>query len=220
MTEPAPVHASGVDHERLTSQLRFILETDKLKRILRRNLLVDGSRRENDAEHSWHLALIARVFAEHAPPGTDIDHVVQLLLVHDIVEIDAGDTFVYDSLMSRSQAERERAAADRLYALLPKDQADHMRGLWEEFEARETAEARFAKAVDRLAPMLANWHTDGGTWVQYGVSKAQVMEKVRIISEGSDALGSYATALIDDAERRGYFTRSKASGRGAPTTPR
>ncbi|TDQ55336.1 HD domain-containing protein [Actinorugispora endophytica] len=207
MTEPAPVFTSGVDHERLTAQLRFVLEVDKLKRILRRNLLVDGSRRENDAEHSWHLAVAARVFAEYAPEGTDIEHVVELLLLHDVVEIDAGDTFVYDTAASESQAERERLAADRIFTLLPEDQAIRARALWDEFEARETSEARFAKAVDRLAPMLANWHTDGGTWKQFGVTKEQVLEKVKIISEGSEALGSYALALIDDAERRGYLRR-------------
>ncbi|GAA1104380.1 HD domain-containing protein [Nocardiopsis composta] len=205
MTEPAPVFTGGVDHERLTSQLRFILETDKLKRILRRNLLVDGSRRENDAEHSWHLALTARIFAEYAPEGTDIDRVVEMLVLHDIVEIDAGDTFVYDSEGAATQAERERAAADRIFAILPEDQAARTRALWEEFEARATPEARFAKAVDRLAPMLANWHTEGGTWVRNGVSRAQVMEKVKIIAEGSEALGAYAAALIEDADRRGYF---------------
>lgn len=207
MTQPAPVHASGVDNERLTAQLRFVLETDKLKRILRRNLLVDGSRRENDAEHSWHLALTARIFAEYAPEGTDIDRVTELLLVHDIVEIDAGDTFVYDIVASADQEERERLAADRIFALLPPDQAERVRELWEEFEARKTPESRFAKAVDRLAPMLANWHTDGGTWVQLGVSKQQVLEKVRIIAEGSEALGAYATSLIEDSDRRGYFVR-------------
>ncbi|GAB3499858.1 HD domain-containing protein [Nocardiopsis coralliicola] len=205
MTEPAPVFPGGVDHERLTAQLRFILETDKLKRILRRNLLVDGSRRENDAEHSWHLALTARVFAEHAPAGTDIDRVVEMLVVHDIVEIDAGDTFVYDDAGAATQAERETAAADRIFALLPEDQAAQVRALWDEFEARVTPEARFAKSIDRLAPMLANWHTDGGTWVRNKVSRAQVMAKVRIIAEGSEALGAYATALIEDADRRGYF---------------
>ena len=205
MTEPAPVFTGGVDHERLTSQLRFILETDKLKRILRRNLLVDGSRRENDAEHSWHLALTARIFAEYAPEGTDIDRVVEMLVLHDIVEIDAGDTFVYDSEGAATQAERERAAADRIFAILPEDQAARTRALWGEFEARATPEARFAKAVDRLAPMLANWHTEGGTWVRNGVSRAQVMEKVKIIAEGSEALGAYAAALIEDADRRGYF---------------
>ncbi|KIH97189.1 phosphohydrolase [Streptomonospora alba] len=205
MTEPAPVFASGVDHERLTSQLRFVLETDKLKRILRRNMLVDGSRRENDAEHSWHLALAARVFAEYAPQGTDIDRVVEMLVLHDIVEIDAGDTFIYDTQETGSQAERERAAADRIFALLPEDQAEHTRALWEEFEARTTPEARFAKAIDRLAPMLANWHTEGGTWVRHNVTRAQVADKVKIIAEGSEALGSYAAALIEDAERRGYL---------------
>ena len=205
MTEPAPVFASGVDHERLTSQLRFILETDKLKRILRRNTLVDDSRRENDAEHSWHLALAARVFAEYAPAGTDIDRVVEMLVLHDIVEIDAGDTFIYDSQEAGSQAERERAAADRIFALLPEDQAEATRDRWEEFEARETAEARFAKAIDRLAPMLANWHTEGGTWVRHGVTRSQVAARVKVIAEGSEALGAYAVALIEDAERRGYL---------------
>ncbi|GAB3440220.1 HD domain-containing protein [Streptomonospora sediminis] len=205
MTEPAPVFASGVDHERLTSQLRFILETDKLKRILRRNMLVDGSRRENDAEHSWHLALAARVFAEYAPAGTDIDRVVEMLVLHDIVEIDAGDTFIYDPQAADTQAERERAAADRIFALLPADQAERTRELWDEFEGRATAEARFAKAIDRLAPMLANWHTEGGTWVRHGVTRSQVAERVKTISEGSEALGSYAVALIEDAERRGYL---------------
>ncbi|MBB6174137.1 putative hydrolase of HD superfamily [Nocardiopsis mwathae] len=205
MTEPAPVFASGVDHERLTAQLRFILETDKLKRILRRNMLVDGSRRENAAEHSWHLALTARVFAEYAPEGTDIDRVVEMLVLHDIVEIDAGDTFIYDARESVSQPERERAAADRIFALLPEDQAEHARTRWEEFEERKTPEARFARAIDGLAPLLANWHTEGGTWVRYGITAAQVRERVKTIAEGSEALGSYALALTEDAARRGYL---------------
>ncbi|MEU0488785.1 HD domain-containing protein [Nocardiopsis changdeensis] len=205
MTEPAPVFASGVDNERLNAQLRFLLEVDKLKRILRQNLLVDGSRRENSAEHSWHLALTARTFAEYAPEGTDIDRVVEMLVLHDIVEIDAGDTFLFDQVNSQTQAERERAAADRIFPLLPEDQAEAARALWEEFEARVTPEARFARAVDRLSPMLANWHNEGGTWVRFGITRAQVMEKVKLIAEGSEALGAYATALIDDADRRGYF---------------
>ncbi|MBQ1084172.1 MULTISPECIES: HD family hydrolase [unclassified Nocardiopsis] len=205
MTEPAPVIASGVDNERLNAQLRFILEVDKLKRVLRQNLLVDGSRRENSAEHSWHLALSARTFAEYAPEGTDIDRAAEMLLIHDIVEIDAGDTFLFDQVNTETQDERERAAADRLFPLLPEDQATRARELWDEFEARLTPEARFARAVDRLAPMLANWHNEGGAWVRFGVTKAQVLEKVKLVSEGSEALGAYATALIDDADRRGYF---------------
>lgn len=205
MTEPAPVFASGVDNERLNAQLRFLLEVDKLKRILRRGLLVDGSRRENAAEHSWHLALSARTFAEYAPEGTDIDRVVEMLVLHDIVEIDAGDTFLFDQVDTGPQADRARAAADRIFALLPADQAERARELWEEFEACATAEARFAHAIDHLSPMLANWHNEGGTWVRFGMTRAQVMEKVKLIQEGSEALGSYATALVDDADRRGYF---------------
>ncbi|MEE2039014.1 HD domain-containing protein [Nocardiopsis sp. CT-R113] len=205
MTEPAPVFASGVDNERLNAQLRFLLEVDKLKRILRQNLLVDGSRRENSAEHSWHLALSARTFAEYAPEGTDIDRVVEMLVLHDIVEIDAGDTFLFDQVNSETQGERERAAAARIFPLLPEDQAERARELWEEFEERVSREARFARAVDRLSPMLANWHNEGGSWVRFGITRAQVMEKVKLIQDGSEALGAYATALIDDADRRGYF---------------
>lgn len=207
MTEPAPVFTSGIDHERLTSQLRFVLEVDKLKRVLRRSLLIDGARRENSAEHSWHVTVLARVFAEYAPEGTDIDHVVNMLVVHDIVEIDAGDTFVYDRAAVRSQAERERAAADRIFALLPEDQAAWARSLWDEFEERKTPEARFARAVDRLSPLLANWHTEGAMWQQFKVSKDDVLKNVKLIAEGSKTLGAYALALVDDAERRGYLGR-------------
>ncbi|MFV2199053.1 HD domain-containing protein [Nocardiopsis sp. LOL_012] len=205
MTEPAPVFASGVDNERLNAQLRFLLEVDKLKRVLRQNLLVDGSRRENSAEHSWHLALSARTFAEYAPEGTDIDRVVELLLLHDIVGIDAGDAFAFNVSEPPDRAERERAAADRIFPLLPEDQAEHARALWAEFEARATPEARFALAVARLSPLLSNWHNEGGTWVRSGATRAEVMTKVKLIAEGSEALGSYAAALVDDAQRRGYL---------------
>ncbi|KUP96450.1 HD domain-containing protein [Thermobifida cellulosilytica] len=208
MTEPAPVFTSGIDHERLTSQLRFALEVDKLKRVLRRSLLVDGARRENSAEHSWHVTVLARVFAEYAPEGTDIERVVNMLLLHDIVEIDAGDTFVYDSAAVRTQAERERAAADRIFALLPEDQTAWARKLWDEFEERRTPEARFAKAIDRLSPLLANWHTEGAMWQQFKISKNDVLKNVKLIAEGSETLGAYAMALVDDAERRGYLSRS------------
>lgn len=206
MTEPAPVFASGVDNERMNAQLRFLLEVDKLKRVLRRNLLVDGSRRENSAEHSWHLALFARTFAEYAPPDTDIERVTEMLVLHDIVEIDAGDTFVFDRADAETQAAREREAADRIFPLLPEDQVQRAHEVWKEFEARQSSEARFARAIDRLHPMLANWHNEGGTWSRFGVTRGEVMEKVKLIAEGSDALGAYATALIDDADRRGYFT--------------
>src|SRR5699024_9057151 len=135
----------------------------------------------------------------------DLDRVTEILVFHDIVEIDAGDTFLFDRSGNESQVGREREAAERIFALLPEDQAEHAHELWAEFEARLTPEARFAHALDHLSPMLANWHNEGGTWSRFGITRAEVMEKVKIIAEGSEALGAYATALVDDADRRGYF---------------
>ncbi|MEV7801472.1 HD domain-containing protein [Microbispora sp. NPDC088329] len=192
-------------HERLQSQLAFHTEIDKLKRVIRRNTLIDGSRRENDAEHSWHLAMMAMTLAEHAPPGTDMSRVVAMLLVHDIVEIDAGDTFIYDSVAVEGQADLERAAADRIFGLLPEDQGTRLRALWDEFEERRTPEARFARALDRLAPIIANHHNDGGTWALFKVTARQVMEKVRLIEEGSPTLGQYAAGLVAASVARGHL---------------
>ncbi|MBB2744549.1 UNVERIFIED_ORG: putative hydrolase of HD superfamily [Microbispora rosea subsp. rosea] len=192
-------------HERLQSQLAFHMEIDKLKRVIRRNTLLDGSRRENDAEHSWHLAMMAMTLAEHAPPGTDMSRVVAMLLVHDIVEVDAGDTFVYDPVAVEGQAALERAAADRIFGLLPEDQGARLRGLWDEFEERRTPEARFARALDRLAPIIANHHNEGGTWSLYKVTAGQVMEKVRLVEEGSPTLGEYAAELVAGSVARGHL---------------
>ncbi len=192
-------------HERLQSQLAFHMEIDKLKRVIRRNTLLDGSRRENDAEHSWHLAMMAMTLAEHAPPGTDMSRVVAMLLVHDIVEVDAGDTFIYDPVAVEGQAALERAAADRIFGLLPEDQGARLRGLWDEFEERRTPEARFAKALDRLAPIIANHHNEGGTWSLYKVTAGQVMEKVRLVEEGSPTLGEYAAELVASSVARGHL---------------
>ncbi|GIH22477.1 hydrolase [Acrocarpospora phusangensis] len=191
--------------DRLHAQIAFILEIDKLKRVLRRNLLMDGSRRENDAEHSWYLAMLALVLAEHAEPGVDLGRVVRMLLVHDIVEIDAGDTFIYDVVAVEAQAAAEIAAAERLFGLLPEEQAREFRALWEEFEARETPEARFAKALDRLAPMMANHHNEGGTWALYRVTARQVLEKVALITDGSPRLGAFATDLVETSVARGHL---------------
>jgi putative hydrolase of HD superfamily len=193
------------DKSSLTAQIAFAVEIDKLKRIIRRNLLMDGSRRENDAEHSWYAATLAMVLGEHAPPGTDIQHVIAMLLVHDLVEIDAGDTFIYDPVAVAAQAETERAAADRIFAILPAEQAARLRALWDEFEARETDEARFAKAIDRFAPILANHHTEGGTWPLFKVSAAQVREKVQIIAAGSPTLGAYAHELVESSVASGHL---------------
>ncbi|MEU8104190.1 HD domain-containing protein [Nonomuraea muscovyensis] len=194
------------EKDRLHAQISFAVEIDKLKRIIRRNLLMDGSRRENDAEHSWYVGMLAMIFAEHAPPGTDIQRVVAMLMVHDLVEIDAGDTFIYDPVAVAAQAEAERAAADRIFALLPADQAAGLRELWNEFEARRTPEARFARALDRFAPLLANHHTEGGTWPLFKVTAKQVKRNVRLIQEGSPSLGAYALDLVELSVSRGHLS--------------
>ncbi len=192
--------------EPLDSQVGFVLEADRLKTVLRQSTLTDRSRRENSAEHSWHLALMALVLAEHAPPGTDLGKVMAMLVLHDLVEIDAGDLFVYAAQPQQvRQAEAERAAADRLFRILPPLQAATLRALWDEFEERATAEAKFARALDRLQPMLINMVTDGGTWAAHGVTADQVLARVALIEDGSPSLGAYARDMIESALDRGIL---------------
>jgi 5'-deoxynucleotidase YfbR-like HD superfamily hydrolase len=197
--------------ERLDQQLRFIAEIDRLKAVLRQTMLTAPARRENSAEHSWHLAMMAMTLAEHAPPGTDIGRVTAMVLVHDLVEIDAGDLFVYaDEDQHARQEQAEQAAADRIFALLPPGQAAAFRGLWDEFEERRTPEARFARALDRLQPMLANLRTGGGTWAEHGITADQVLAKVRLIEDGSVSLGRYATDLVTRAVAEGLLAPARA----------
>ena len=187
----------------LARQVSFLLEADRLKGVLRQTLLLDRSRRENAAEHSWHLILMALVLREHAPEGLDLGTVLCMLAVHDLVEIDAGDTYLYDEAGGATKAAREAAAADRLFALLPPEQAGTLRGLWEAFEARESPEARFAAALDRLQPLLHNFHTGGATWRAHGIRRRQVEARIRQVAEGSPALGDLAARLIAEAAARG-----------------
>ena len=201
---------------RLDEQIRFITEIGRLKGVLRQTMLAGPGRRENSAEHSWHLAVMAQALAEHAPPGTDIGRVTAMLLVHDLVEIDAGDLFVYaDAAQQARQEEAERAAADRIFALLPEDQAGRLRGLWDEFEERRTPEARFARALDRLQPMLENLKAGGGTWREHGITADQVLAKVALIEDGSPALGRYARDLVQRAVRDGLLAPAPG-GAAAP----
>jgi putative hydrolase of HD superfamily len=196
--------------ERLDQQLRFITEIDRLKAVLRQTMLTAPARRENSAEHSWHLAMMAMTLAEHAPPGTDIGRVTAMVLLHDLVEIDAGDLFAYaDADQHARQEQAERAAADRIFALLPPDQAAAFRGLWDEFEERRTPEARFARALDRLQPMLANLRAGGGTWAEHGITADQVLAKVRLIEDGSVSLGRYATDLVTRAVAEGLLAPAR-----------
>lgn len=195
---------------RLEDQIAFIVEIDKLKGVLRENPTADGSRRENTAEHSWQLAMAAMVLAEHADEPVDVSKVVSMLLVHDLVEIDAGDTFVYltmDAAGRDEQNRREEVAAERLFGLLPDDQASEMRATWDEFEAANTPEACFAKAVDRLAPMLLNRAAGGGSWKRHAIDPAQTHRLVDAqMTAGSATLTSYAHWLIDQSVADGLYS--------------
>lgn len=190
---------------RLAQQMAFVLEADKLKSILRRTYLLDGSRHENSAEHSWHLSVMALILAEHSDQPINHLHTLHMLLVHDIVEIDAGDTYIYDAVGHEDKDAREQAAAARLFGLLPPGQAVEMRALWDEFEARATPEARFAAALDRLMPLLHNIYTEGRSWREHGIHAGQVLARNSHIADGSAALWEYAQSLIHDAVARGIL---------------
>lgn len=194
------------DSSRLSQQVRFLVEADKLKHILRQTWLMDQSRRENDAEHSWHVSLLAVLLLEHAvEPGLDLLRVVKMLLVHDLVEIDAGDTFVYDEVGTQDKPQREQRAAQRIFGLLPPDQGAAVRALWEEFEARRTPEARYAAALDRFQPILHNYFTQGKAWRQHGITSQQVLARNCHMAEGAPALWEHVQSLVRDAVKKGYL---------------
>lgn len=197
------VGADPAAEARLTSQLAFLLEMDKLKLVLRRNELADASRRENTAEHSWHLVMFALTLAEHAAPGLDLGRVLKLCALHDVVEIDAGDTFFWDAKGYQDKELRERAAAKRLFGLLPSDQSAELEALWEEFEACLSPEAVYANAVDRLAPVLLNSHSGGRSWRENGITAEHVRSKMKVIAEASPRLGAALETLIAAALKTG-----------------
>jgi putative hydrolase of HD superfamily len=191
---------------RFQKQIEFILEVDKLKHVLRQTILMDRSRRENSAEHSWHIALLVPVLAEYSTES-DIDmfHVMKILVIHDLVEIDAGDTYCYDDKGREDQTQREEIAADRIFGLLPAEQATEFRALWDEFEKRETAESRFANALDRVQPFLHNYFTDGQTWQANNIDSRQVHERMRPVKDGAPDLWDYVNTLIEDAVKKGIL---------------
>ncbi len=206
MNTPHEAICGFSEDKNLQRLLTFTLELDQLKGVLRRSLVLEGARRENSAEHSWHLALMALLFADLAPAGVDVLHSMQMALVHDIVEIDAGDTLVYDAVGNRDKLDRERAAADRLYGLLPEPVGTRLRALWEEFEAGDTAEARYVRALDRLQPMLLNWASQGDSWRTHAITADRVRAlNLPVFDAGAPALRAVAERLIDDAVSRGYL---------------
>jgi len=192
---------------RLAQQIAFLLEIDQLKEIRRQNYTIRGRRQETDAEHAWHVTIMAVLLAEHANTPVDLLRVVKMLLIHDLVEIDAGDTFAYDTAGAATQHAREARAADRIYPLLPADQAAEYRALWDEFEARTTAEAKYAHAMDRVLPIFLNNATEGAAWKKHGVTADRVLSRNRHAAEG-------CAALWAEAERE--IARAVAAGNLAP----
>lgn len=193
--------------ERLEQQMQFILEIDKIKKVIRRNLLTDGSRYENDAEHSWHLGIMAFLLLEHVEKKEEIKlvKVIEMVLIHDLVEIDAGDTYCYDEVGILDQHNREEKAAERIFALLPKDQADEFRNCWEEFEEGQTPEAKFAAMLDRIQPVLLNLTSEGRSWLINGITRAQVLKRNARIKDSSPLVWDYVVKLIDQAVEKGYL---------------
>ncbi len=178
--------------KRLDQQFAFIREIDREKSIIRQNYVADGSRKEDDAEHAWHMAVMAILLSEYANDEIDVLKTVTMILIHDLVEIDAGDTYAYDEEGKKTKRERELAAADRIFQILPEDQAEKFRAIWDEFEARETPEAKFAHAMDNIQPLMLNDATDGKSWIEHGVSLSQVEDRNKRTAEGSEELWAYA----------------------------
>lgn len=196
-----------MNEEKLKKEIDFIVEIDKMKSIFRRTSLINGSRKENDAEHSWHLSLMTMLLSEYADKDIDVSKVIKMVLVHDLVEIYAGDTFCYDKVGNSDKSERELKSADKLFSMLPEEKGKMLRELWEEFEEMKTNEAIFANSMDRLEPFLVNYNTGGGTWKEHNISKEQVYKRSEPIKNSSEQLWKFTQDLIEDAHEKGYIPR-------------
>ena len=191
--------------DRLRQQLAFLMEIDKQKEIIRQTYLADGSRKETDAEHAWHLAMMCMILSEYANEKIDVPKTIMMVLTHDLVEIDAGDTYAYDQTGNQTKKERELKAADRIYGLLPEDQRQYLRALWDEFEAMETPEAKFANMLDKIQPVCLNDQSKGKSWVEHNVCKRQIMERNSKTHEGSELLWDYIKKLIEKNVEAGFI---------------
>lgn len=192
--------------EKLKKQISFLIEIDKLKNVFRQSLISDKSRNENDAEHSWHMAMYATILEEYAPKGTNILKVIKMALVHDIIEIYAGDTFLYDEEMTKSKEKREKEAAEKVYSILPSEQGKEIKSLWEEFEQKKTNEAIFCATLDRIQPIILNYLTEGGTWKKHNVTKEMVLKKGYLIFENADErLKKFVLNIINESVEKGYL---------------
>ncbi|MBL7818038.1 MAG: HD domain-containing protein [Saprospiraceae bacterium] len=193
--------------DNLLKQVNFIKEIDKLKYIQRKTKLFNSDRNENDAEHSWHLAMMTIVLAEHADHAIDVLKVLKMVLIHDIVEIDAGDTFIYDTLKNHTNTDQELMAAKRIFGLLPQEQAEEFIAIWQEFESGVTNEAKFAKSMDRFEPLLQNTSNNGGTWKEFNVPYEKVYDKKKAIKDGSATIWAYAENLINESVDKGILLK-------------
>lgn len=191
----------------LLKQITFIKEIDKLKYIQRKTKLFNSDRNENDAEHSWHLAIMSIILAEHSDKPIDILKVLKMVLIHDIVEIDAGDTFIYDTTKNHTNTDEELLAANRIFGLLPTVQSEELIAIWKEFEDGKTDEAKFAKSMDRFEPLLQNTSNNGGTWAEYNVTYQKVYEKKKAIKNGSTTIWDYAEILINESVEKGILKK-------------
>lgn len=192
--------------ERLRKQIDFITEIDRMKKVFRQNVVIGTDRNENDAEHSWHLAMMAMLLSEYAESkNINTFRVIKMVLIHDLVEIDAGDTFCYDEKGYEDKEEREKKAAQRLFSILPEDQGKEIMELWREFEEVQTPEARFAACLDRLQPLILNYNTNGHTWQKPGVNKEKVLKRVGPLKENTPLLWEYIEEVIEDSIGRGYL---------------
>lgn len=199
------------DMERLKRQMDFIREIDKEKQIFRQSYVTDGTRKENDAEHAWHMAIMTFLLSEYANEPIDVLRTIRMILIHDIVEIDAGDTYAYDDAAKATQQERELAAADRIFGMLPEDQAKEIRTLWDEFEAGETKEARFARTMDNLQPLLLNDATDGRAWEEHTVPLSKILKRNERTAKGSEVLWDYSREhLIQKNVEAGHIINDTA----------
>ena len=195
-------------NEKFNKKLQFLVLLDRMKTVYRQTLLVDKSRRETDAEHSWHMAVMAFVFSDFAPEGVDTDRVIKMCLVHDLVEIFAGDTFCYDQKAGEDKEEREKLSADRLFAILPEEDGKEIRTLWEEFEAQSTPDALFAASLDRFQPIINNFLTDGHTWKKGNVKREQVEKRASVIEKGFPAAWATVCDIISDSDEKGLFNKN------------
>ena len=195
---------SFIKNEKIQKQIKFAITIDEMKNIFRRNLIADGSRRENDAEHSWHLAMFAMLLEEYSAEKVNVERVLKIALVHDLIEVYAGDTFAYDAKGNEDKHAREVQAADKLFGMLDPVQGAEIRALWEEFEAMETAESRYANAIDRIQPLILNYLTDGHTW-KMGVTSAQIYKRMDIIRTATPELWHIVEGIINTSIKAGIL---------------